>query len=207
MVAELASSILDECGDAFGLEALPRLKSHQLLRKMARGFTTGHAAQHTREAVVSEPGLSIPLRVEYVDVGLHDRHPVIFPSAYLELLADSNKLENMTGGKPFPETLTKFWEAFEQLQPKHPIYSLSPESRAYSIPIYLFGDEGRGFKKAGIMILGSEPVLGYGCDAEDEVTSQEILRMNFRGSTYKTRQLYTCMAKKHTARTMALFIG
>ena len=51
------------------------------------------------------------------------------------------------------------------------------------------------FKKSAIMVLGSEPVLGWGCEAEDEVTAQEVLKMNFRGNSLKTRILYTVMPK------------
>ena len=46
------------------------------------------------------------------------------------------------------------------------------------------------------MVLGSEPVLGYGCDAEDDLTASEPVKMNFRGNTYKTRQLFTVVPKR-----------
>ena len=42
---------------------------------------------------------------------------------------------------------------------------------------------------------GWEPWLGYGCEAEDELVQNEPLKLNFRGYTYKTRQLYTVVPK------------
>ncbi|CAE7170209.1 unnamed protein product, partial [Symbiodinium pilosum] len=75
---------------------------------------------------------------------------------------------------------------------KHPV--IFPSSYVKSL-----ADNGklcRGFKKGQIMVLGSEPVLGYGCEAEDEITTSEPVKMNFRGNTYKTRQLFTVVPKK-----------
>ena len=76
-----------------------------------------------------------------------------------------------------------------------PLFNLPEEDWQWAVPLYLIGDEGRGFKKSGILILGWEPLLGYGCEAEDELVKTEPLKLNFRGSTYKTRQLYAVVLK------------
>ncbi|CAE7208442.1 unnamed protein product [Symbiodinium microadriaticum] len=98
------------------------------------------------------------------------------------------------GGKRL-SSLALFWGRFQLLRPNHPVFELSESDRAYTVPIYLFADEGRGYKKTGIMILGYEPVLGFGCEAEDEKTSRDELKMNFVGNTYMTRMLFSVLPK------------
>ena len=46
-----------------------------------------------------------------------------------------------------------------------------------------------------MFVLGSESLLGTGCDAEDEQTSSEAMKMNFKGNTMLTMQLFACMPK------------
>ncbi|CAE7528484.1 unnamed protein product [Symbiodinium necroappetens] len=118
-------------------------------------------------------------------------HPCIMFSDFLATLADMDKMEILTAGAD----LRSFWDKMQPLKPHHPVYKLSAEDRAFTIPIYLIGDEGRGYKKSAVFVLGSEPVLGSGCEAEDERTAAEPLRMNFRGNSIVTRQLYSVMPR------------
>ena len=64
-------------------------------------------------------------------------------------------------------------------------------------------DEGRGFKKSAILILGWEPVLGLGFDVEDELVQHEPVKLHFRGSAYTTRQLSTCIPKVRYSKSSA----
>ena len=91
--------------------------------------------------------------------------------------------------------LQGFWKKMKPLRPHHPLFELPEKEWGHAIPIYLLADEGRGFKKAAIMIMGFEPVLGYGCDAEDDAAAIEQLKLNFKGNTFKTRQLFTVIPK------------
>ncbi|CAE7941224.1 unnamed protein product [Symbiodinium sp. KB8] len=104
------------------------------------------------------------------------------------------EIDGAFGGKRL-SSLALFWGRFQLLRPNHPVFELSESDRAYTVPIYLFADEGRGYKKTGIMILGYEPVLGFGCEAEDEKTSRDELKMNFVGNTYMTRMLFSVLPK------------
>ena len=85
-------------------------------------------------------------------------------SDYLRTLAEHNKLNVLTQDTD----LEAFWGKMQPLLPEHPVFQLPAESRARTLPLYLIGDEGRGWKKSAVFVLGSESVLGTGCDAEDE---------------------------------------
>ena len=195
MAAEIADSIVRECEGAFGVGSLSKLESSSLLCLMSRGFRKGHSAEATRAALGSMTNVSFPLRISSINIGDNMEHPVIFLSDYLECLASQHELNIMTGGRPF-SCLHDFWRRFRTLRPNHPIFELDESEWSYTIPIYLIADEGRGYKKSPVFVLGSEPVLRSGCDVEDSVTEQESLKMNFRGNTLKTRQLYSVMPKK-----------
>ncbi|CAE7751424.1 unnamed protein product [Symbiodinium sp. CCMP2592] len=125
-------------------------------------------------------------------------HQVISPVDYVRELAANNKLENLTGGEPLKSTLRAFWERFQYLRPDHPALAHGVEACACSVPILLFGDEGRALKKRAAMVLGWEPMLGFGCmtHCTDDPESHHGHKLNFDGSTYKTRMLYTIMHKK-----------
>ena len=194
MAAELAHAILEEVNSAFGDEAVSKLQSAPLLKGMSRAYKTGHSASLTRTALEAM-SIVAPLHTSELDIGLDDMHPVIFLSEYVKSLAAMKKLHILTGGQPLT-CLTEFWERFQPLRPEHPVYQLKPEEMALTIPVYVIADEGRGYKKSAIYVLGSEPVLGFGCQAEDSVTAAEDLKMNFIGSTYRTRQLFSVLPKK-----------
>ena len=191
--SEIASAFVEEVTTSFGEDAITQLASSKLLLSFSRGFATGHAAAVARNALAETPGVQAPIPVSTVDVVLEEPHPVLFFSDYVGALAAHDKLENLTGGS----SLCEFWGKWQALRPHHPIFSLPADDVSRTIPIYLIADEGRGFKKSAIMVLGSEPVLGNGCEQEDDVTASESLKMNFTGNTFKTRQLFSVMVKKH----------
>ena len=200
MAAEIADAIVKECQHAFGEGATSRLQSSRLLSLMSHGFRSGHAAEATRLALGSMLDVSFPLPISMVDVGTDTLSPVIFLSDYIKTLARLGKLSILTGKQPFSR-LREFWINFQTLRPQHPVFDLDESEWSYAIPLYLIADEGRGLKKSAVMVLGSEPVLGFGCDQEDEATAAETLKMNFRGNTFQTRQLFSVMPKKRYSKT------
>ena len=194
MVAEIGHAFRTELENIFGSEAVRALPSGGLLQDLSQAYSTGHAGSGTRAAVAAVPNLTAQLPVSKLDIGLSFLHPCILPSSYLKTMATEGKLTNLTGGQPL-SCLKSFWHKLQPLRPNHPLFTLLEEDWQWAVPIYLIGDEGRGFKKSGILILGWEPLLGFGCEAEDELVENEPLKLNFRGSTYKTRQLYTVVPK------------
>ncbi|CAE7703123.1 unnamed protein product [Symbiodinium sp. CCMP2592] len=191
LVAGVARAVESEINDSFGEEAAAKLKSYKLLCKMSRGHLTGHAAQKTRDALATMPESQAPIPVTGVDVGLKQLFPCILFSDYLRVLADQNKLNVLTKDV----NLEAFWDKMQPLRPQHPIFQLPASARACTIPLYLIGDEGRGYKKSAVFVLGSESLLGDGCDAQDSQTAEDKMKMNFVGNTFLTRQLFACMPK------------
>ncbi|OLQ10813.1 hypothetical protein AK812_SmicGene5425 [Symbiodinium microadriaticum] len=191
VLAELANAVVSEVNQSFGEEAATKLQSSSLLQKMGHGFTIGHAAQKTRQALDAMPENQAPLEVTELDIGLDEPFPVILFSSYLRALGEHNKLDILTQGV----NLDSFWDKMQPLLRDHPIFQLPAEARARTIPLYLIGDEGRGWKKSAVFVLGSESLLGTGCDAEDKDTATQDMKMNFRGNTMVTRQLFACMPK------------
>ena len=191
LVAGLAHAVETEINESFGEEAATKLQSYKLLCKMSRGHSTGHAAQKTRDALDRMPESQAPIQVTGVDIGLAELFPCILFSDYLRVLADQNKLDVLTRGVD----LEAFWDKMQPLKPQHPVFSLPASARASTIPLYLIGDEGRGYKKSAVFVLGSESMLGEGCDAEDSQTAEDKMKMNFVGNTMLTRQLFACIPK------------
>ena len=196
MAAELAHAVVTEIEGFLGKDVYSGLRSGNIIGEMSRGFATGHAATITREVFARQPSLHAQLPVSDIDVGLGNRHPAILLSDYVRTMADAGKLGNLTGNA----CLQDFWNQWMLLRPKHPVCGLSAEDRSLTIPICLFADEGRGLKKSAVMVLGSEPILGDGCDAEDAATACESMKLNFRGNTFRTRQLFAVMHKRMYAK-------
>ena len=190
--AEIAHSILEEVKTAFGEEACGRLQSAKLLQRMGNAHLSGHAAQITRDIMNTMPKLKAPLPVTQHDIGLPATHPVILPSDYVRTLVEQRRLPNLLGGNGM-DCLSEFWENFRSIRPEHPCFALTAAERNATIPVFLLADEGRSSKKSQIMIMGWEPVIRYGCEAEDDQTSRERIKSNFRGSTYKTRMLFSVL--------------
>ena len=195
MGAELASAIVNEVASTFGEQAVDRLPSGKLLRDMHRGSRTGHAAAITRKCMESNPSTAAQIPVTTVDVGLDAPHPVIYLSDYICCMAKNGKLGNLTGDQG-ESAVAEFWSKLRPLRPNYPVFSLPENEWGKVLPFYLIADEGRGYKKHGIMVLGAEPVLGYGCDVAGPTDPGAIgLKMNFHGNTFKTRLLYSVMPK------------
>ncbi|CAE7761025.1 STRN3 [Symbiodinium sp. CCMP2456] len=191
LLGRVAHAVENEINESFGEEAATKLKSYKLLHKMSHGHSTGHAAQKTRQALDAMPESQAPVQVTGVDIGLENLFPCILFSDYLRVLADENKMNVLTRDVD----LQTFWDKMQPLKPKHPIFALPPSARAFTIPLYLIGDEGRGYKKSAVFVLGSESMLGEGCDAQDSRTAKDKMKMNFVGNTLLTRQLFACMPK------------
>ena len=158
---------------------------------MSTAFTTGHSALGTRKAIVEagESKLHLNIPITTLDTGLPKKHPAILYSSYIKTLGDLGKLDVLHANAD----LGKFWETLQPLRSGHPVYSLPRKEWDHVIPIYLIADEGRGLRHSAVMVLGCEPMLGNGCETQDENTATEPFKMNFTGNTYRTRQLFSVL--------------
>ena len=191
----IAAAFATEIHDTCGSHAMSRMPSGGVIKKLGKANTTGHAARG--RDILAKAGLSANIAMTAKKFLTHDHH-VIRPSDYVSALATAGKLHNLTGGQPLQPTLLRFWELFASCRPGHPALADGVEACAFSVPILLFGDEGRALKKQAAMVLGWEPVSGYGClnRSDDDSLPLHGHMLNMDGSTYKTRMLYTIMRKK-----------
>ncbi|CAK9035518.1 Putative E3 ubiquitin-protein ligase HERC1, partial [Durusdinium trenchii] len=56
--------------------------------------------------------------------------------------------------------LQSFWAAYRQLHPSHKVYTTHDSDLAYTLPLLLHGDEGRGKRRTGTMIVSLETPFG-----------------------------------------------
>ena len=135
--------------------------------------------------------------------------PVILVSDLVEALGRSGNMQRLWGDVPEDEvqaTLLEFWRRYAQDSPDHEVYRASREgsvSLARSIPYLIHGDEGRGLKKKGVMLLSIQGILGRGTrtfmerfkDARSE--GQKRMGLNIGGHSFGSRLLFAAMMKKH----------
>ena len=67
--------------------------------------------------------------------------------------------------------LSLFWERHQVVDP------IAPEHPEVTIPFYVHGDEGRGLVKRPVLVLGAQPVMGWG--SEECVASKKKLGTSF----------------------------
>ena len=157
--------------------------SSRLLRKLSQLHTTGH--ENRLESVLEEFGLQAPIPVSYIQVeGLQSSHPVLKPKDVLETMAACNKLDCFLHGHS-PKDFSNFWERFRALEPENLVFIQHAGQLEKVIPYMIHLDEGTGQKKKPILILQFHAILGLG--------SRRASDLNFIGSTFKTRLLYTTM--------------
>ncbi|CAE7252176.1 unnamed protein product, partial [Symbiodinium necroappetens] len=82
----------------------------------------------------------------------------------------------------------RFWNQYRVFHEKHQIFETHHDRLGSCVPCMLHTDEGTGMKKKAVLILQIHPVMGMG--------SKRGTGLNFMGSTYLTRLLYTTIAAK-----------
>ena len=191
----IAAAFGAEVQDTFGQHAVSKMPSGGVIKRLGKAKMTGHAAM-CRD-ILAKAGLSANIAMTAKKFLAHNHH-VICPADYVSALAATGKLQNLTGDQPLQPTLLRFWELFAAYRPGHPALANGLEACAFSVPILLFGDEGRALKKQAAMVLGWEPMIGYGClsHCDDDPSPLHGHMLNRTGSTYKTRVLYTIRYKR-----------
>ena len=195
VASHIVAAFREEISAAFGNTAVSKLQSGKVIEKLSKAHSTGHAA--ASGAILASAGLAAEVKLSKVTLGTDFKQHVIKSADYVQALAAQNKLCNLTGGQPLRETLLSFWDMYQRMAPGHPALKDGVEACEFSVPILLFGDEGRALKKQAAMVLGWEPVLGYGCmnQCEDPEAHRGHM-LSFSGSTYKTRVLHSILHKR-----------
>lgn len=109
--------------------------------------------------------------------------------------------------------LDTYWQNMESCFPDHAVFTLHDrETRKRCIPFYLHMDEGVGLRKKAVLVMSAQAVFGLETQTRynDFYTSSTVRTMDdaagvmsraqfhsARGSTYKSRFLFTAIPKKN----------
>ena len=137
----LARAFWEEVAHLDGVEGLA---SAGFLKLLTRLSTTKHENLLTQN--LGKFGLSANIPLTFKDVGLRDPHPVLSIKDMVETLDRRGKLDIMLMNNRAPE-FTAFWESWEKLQPRHPVFQADRAKLAWSVPILVHCDEGTSQKR------------------------------------------------------------
>ena len=147
--------------------------------------------------------------VSWIDLPCGDiRFPVLRVTDTIDYLVRWDYINKLLGDMPICKAesyLLTFWKRFSTQSPGHEVFGASERgevSLSRAIPCLVHGDEGRGFKRTGVMILSIQGVIGRGAKPfikkHPEKSSQQLrMGVNIGGSSCNSRLLFGAMPKKH----------
>ena len=152
--------------------------------------------------------LALDIPISWVDLTGTSSFPVLDVKDTVDYLIRSNNLPKLFGDQPvegIQDTLLEFWRRYRVEWPDFGVYDASLQSKvclARCIPVFIHGDEGRGFKRSGVMILSVQGALGRGTrpfQLKHPLQSVRSIKMgiNLKGSSFNSRLLFTAMPKKY----------
>ena len=155
--------------------------------------------------------LALDIRITYLDLPREgEAFPVLSVTDTVDYLIRSKNLSKLIGDIPFHElqpTLLEFWRRYSLEWPDFELFKATGNDLALCrcIPVYIHGDEGRGFKRSGVMILSLQGAIGRGSrpfQRRHPLLSLRKIKMgiNLQGSSFNSRFLFTAMPKKYYAK-------
>ena len=109
---------------------------------------------------------SLPIKVSshvFEENGTQVELPLLLPSSWLTYMMATFAwvfLGGLEPGVTAAALLTLFWQEYKRFQPTHAVYEYDDARLSRTIPVTLYGDAGRGQKKAPLEIMALEAVLG-----------------------------------------------
>ena len=94
--------------------------------------------------------------------------------------------------------LSEFWRRYKCLYPTHEIFSLLNHDLSRCCPILLHGDEGRGRKKSGFLVVSYHSYLGLGSNEANRARKCRpfnSMRLNYSGDIFCNRFLTSVLPK------------
>jgi len=151
--------------------------------------------------------LALDIPISWIEMGENGDFPVLSIKDTMAYLVNSKNLGKLVGDAPtegLQSTLLEFWRRYAYEWPDFGIYddaSAGKLSLSRTIPTYIHGDEGRGFKRSGVMILSLQGAIGRGSkpfQKRHPIRSIRKIKMgvNLQGSSFNSRFLYAAMPKR-----------
>ena len=187
-------------------------------------------AQRFVENAFEGSGLSLPVEIQSMHhdivAGLHRTLTTyhVKPESWLEYLMkeDPRLLGGATGD--FSHNCKSFWEVYRLHHPTHAVFGLHRHRLEQVLPLCIHGDEGRGKRKTGYLVLSFETPFGstprekgsscscaqhlqehpelpsYGSSRDDLLEPSVVeackkMHTNFRGHSYLSRFLLFGLSK------------
>ena len=153
--------------------------------------------------VFQESGCTLDVPLSYMKLESGESLPYIRTTDWLRFLLRTNRLEYLTGeANPAKRQLAllHFWDMYSAINGDHPVYAEAAAGRIQlheAIPVFHHGDEGRGFKRAGVLIVSTHGVMGRGCakgvqtSRPSALSPDDPLCLNLIGHSL-TRQFVFC---------------
>ena len=157
--------------------------------------------------IFQRAGLSSPLDVSYVDLGVEGMGawPVLKFSSWFRYLIDTKRVATQLCGvktmQEMRERLSIFWQRFEALYPDHEVFARGNAiDLSRSLPVWSHTDEGRSQKKWALLVISVHGALGRGTSQFlEEVSRDPSLRthmgLNFVGPSWGTQFLFSTMMR------------
>lgn len=194
-LSSVSSAVISEL-EAANID--PRLlPSGRSLLKMRLGRTSRNEFQ-ANERVFAETGLKFQTTIStlQLDASMHIDYIHIADFARSLCLSGCQSLlvgyVNATWHE-FRCRCALFWKLYEHMDGTHPVYATENKHRLeQTVPIFVYGDEGRGLKKNPVLSVTWEPCMGRG--VKENIDKPDVLGVNMKGSSYVTRFLFTLVA-------------
>ena len=154
--------------------------------------------------------LTIPIEPEVLNLGKGElkRFPYIPFSRWVRYLMDVGLASKHLCGVPEGEMralLLEFWSRYKAIHGEHQMFAMEGLDLGSCIPCYSHVDEGRAYKKQGILLLSVHGCLGRGTRAWRKrvgfgVRKQNLKRsgmgLNYVGSSWGTQFLFCCLHRQ-----------
>ena len=151
-------------------------------------------------------GLALNVEISWHSVSDTFKFPWLKPSGFLQCMVETDTVGKLCGDLSFDEmesTCLQFWRNYSFEYPTHQVFEAARDRKlalARTIPTYLFGDEGRSFKKVGIMCVSLQGLIGRGTrpflQTPVAAESDKAQKLNLKGSSLNSRFLIAAMPKK-----------
>lgn len=144
-------------------------------------------------------GASLEIKLSKTNLPTKNGFPYVSFTNWVRYLMEYDRLEHLVGvrdEKLMKKTLGTFWDRLKERNPEHVAFTRGPSFPLDSlIPVLFHGDEGRGLKKKQIMVLSTHGLLGKGSSRHPKASaaSEDPLKMNYKGNTWKNHFLLCCM--------------
>ena len=156
-----------------------------------------------------ETGLALDIPISWINLPAGNlSFPVLKMTDTIAYMTKWDSLNKLLGDMPMCDaegTLLEFWKRYSQHKPGHEVFAASQRGEvrlSRAIPCLVHGDEGRGFKRTGVMILSVQGAIGRGAKPflkrhPLKTIQQKKMGVNIGGSSYNSRLLFGAMQKKH----------